>query len=113
MEHLDDVLDVRPDLVDGLLNILKAAENRNPHEFLGELLAQDEEAHGILTELAPGAYFLNEQVRTRLKYDGQSPRPLDPYPDYLEDDLLQSVINRGPVFRPTPIGEIPPTASPS
>ena len=101
-EHLDAVLKVRPDLVEGLLKILKEAKCRNPIEFIKELQAQDEEAYGILSELVPGAYFLNEQVRASLKYDGQSPRPFDPRPDYLEDNLLQSVIDRGPVYRPTP-----------
>lgn len=104
-ELLDTVLVSRPDLVGGLKNILKAAADRNPMEFMKELRAHDEVAYGILTELVPGAYFLNEQVRARLKYDGQSPRPIDPRADYLDDNLLQSVIDRGPVFRPTPTGQ--------
>ena len=101
-ELLDTVLESRPDLVEGLQKIFKAAAGINPEEFMNELRAQDEASYGILTELVAGAYFLNEQVRARLKYDGQSPRPIDPRADYLDDDLLQSVINRGPVFRPTP-----------
>ncbi|MDA0349840.1 MAG: hypothetical protein O3C43_14315 [Verrucomicrobia bacterium] len=102
---LDTVIESRPDLVKGLQAILKAAVGRNPVEFMNELRANDEAAYGILTELVPGAYFLNEQVRARLKYDGQSPRPIDPRADCLDDNLLQSVIDRGPVFRPTPTGQ--------
>lgn len=110
-EHLDSVLQFRPDLKDGLRNILVNAAGRNPHEFMDEIKTRDEASYEILTELVPGAYFLNEQVRARLSYDGQSPRPIDPRADYLDDDLLQSVIDRGPVFRPTPSVEDPPTTS--
>jgi len=94
----------------GLLKILKDAADKNPQEFMNELRTHDEASYGILTELVPGAYFLNEQVRERLKYDGQSPRPIDPHADYLDDNLLQSVIDRGPVFRPTPALDTPPTS---
>ena len=110
-ELLDTVLVSRPDLLEGLLKILKDAADRNPQEFMNELRVRDEVAYGILTELVPGAYFLNEQVRAQLKYDGQSPRPIDPHADYLDDDLLQRVIDRGPVFRPTPTIDSPPATS--
>ena len=106
-EHLDAVLEVRPDLADGLSKLLQMADGRNPQGFINELQVQDAEAYGILSELVPGAYFLNEQVQARLKYDGQSPRPFEPHPDYLEDGLLQSVVDRGAVYRPTPNKESP------
>jgi hypothetical protein len=69
------------------------------------LQTNDPAGFGILAELVPGAYFLNPEVRAGLKYHGQDPRPIDPRADYL--DLLQSVIDRGPIFRPTPAADAP------
>ncbi len=101
-EGLDQLLAVRPDLVAGLKRILQEAKGRSPADVVKELQAKDLAGFGVLAEAVPGAYFMNAQVRAALGYSGQSPRPIDPRPDYLDDGLLQSVINRGPVYRPTP-----------
>jgi hypothetical protein len=101
-EGLDQVLVVRPDLIEPLKKLLALARDRSSSEFLRDLQANDPGAFGVLAELIPGAYFLNPSVRARLNYDGQSARPIDPRADYLDDGLLQSVIDRGPVYRPTP-----------
>jgi hypothetical protein len=101
-EGLDQVLAVRPDLLDSLRSLLVRAKDRSPAEFIQEVQANDPAAFGVLAESVPGAYFLNPGVRTRLKYDGQSARPIDPRQDYLDEGLLQSVIDRGPIYRPTP-----------
>ena len=101
-EGLDQLLTVRPDLLNSLKGLLLRAKDRSPAEFLHELQASDPASFGVLAESVPGAYFLNSDVRAKLKYDGQSARPIDPREDYLEDDLLQSVIDRGPIYRPTP-----------
>ena len=60
------------------------------------------ELDGILTEVVTAAYFMNPDVRRALGYTGQGPTPLDPRVDYMEDGLLESVIKRGPIYRPTP-----------
>ena len=101
-EGLDKVLSFRPDLVAGLKKLLTAARGRAAAEFLAELQTKDPVSFGLLAELVPGAYFLNPEVRAKLGYHGQNPRPIDPRPDYLDDGLLQSVIDRGPIYRPTP-----------
>lgn len=106
-EGLDQLLVVRPDLLDPLKSLLLRATDRPPDDFLRELQANDPSAFGVLSELVPGAYFLNPDVRAKLKYDGQSGRPIDPREDYLDDGLLQSVIDRGPVYRPTPSTQHP------
>jgi hypothetical protein len=100
-EGLNQVLSFRSDLAAGLKQLLVSARGRPPAEVVADLRETDPAGFGILAELVPGAYFLNPQVRERLGYHGQGPRPFDPRPDYLEDDLLQSVIDRGPIYRPT------------
>ena len=53
-------------------------------------------------EAVTAAYFMNPDVRKAVGYTGQGPTPLDPRMDYMEDALLESVIKRGPIYRPTP-----------
>jgi hypothetical protein len=61
----------------------------------------------MLAVSVPGAYFLNPKIRAAFGYAGQEAVPIDPNapPDYLEGGLLDSVINRGPVYRPTDSGD--------
>ena len=99
---LDDVLSCRPELVAGLRNLLSFARGRVPTEFLSELRESDPAGFAILADIVPGAYFLNPGVRAKLGYGGQTARPIDTAADYLEDGLLQSVIDRGAIYRPTP-----------
>jgi hypothetical protein len=106
-EGLDQLLTVRPDLLDSLQSLLLRAKDRSSAEFLRELQTNDPVAFGVLAESVPGAYFLNSDVRAKLKYDGQSARPIDQREDYLDDGLLQSVIDRGPIYRATPLDTMP------
>jgi hypothetical protein len=99
---LDQVLAARPDLADGLERVLEAARGRDPVELIAELKGKDPAAFAVLAELVPAAYFMNPEVQRAIGYNGQRPKPMDPQPDYLEDGLLQSVIDRGPIYRPTP-----------
>jgi len=99
---MDYVLNCRPELLEGLRKLLEAARGRAPAEFMRELEKSDPAAFAILTDLVPGAYFLNPAVREKLGYGGQTAQPINPHPDYLDGGLLQSVIDRGPIFRPTP-----------
>ena len=101
-EGLDQVLTFRPDLAAGLKKILASAKGKPAVEFVAELQRQDSDGFGLLAELVSGAYFLNPQVRAKLGYHGQDPRPIDPHPDYLDDGLLQTVIYRGAIYRSTP-----------
>lgn len=99
---LDHVLNARPDLTPGLAELLAKARGCEAREVIGAWRANDPAAFGILTEIVPAAYFMNPQVRETIGYAGQSPRTIDPHPDYLDDGLLESVISRGPIYRPTP-----------
>ena len=99
---LDKVLEARPDLADGLHSVLDQARGREPAEFVAELRGSNPAAFGILAEVVAGAYFMNPLVRKAIGYSGQTPVAIDPHPDYLDNGLLESVIQRGPIYRPTP-----------
>ncbi len=99
---LDQVLTARPDLDAGLSDVLNQASGLDPAQFIADLQANDAAAFGVLAEIVPGAYFMNQEVRQAIGYAGQGPRTIDPRPDYMDDDLLASVIRRGPIYRPTP-----------
>jgi hypothetical protein len=101
-EGLDRVLAFRPDLADGLKRVIAAARACPAAQFVAQLAADDPAGFALLAEFVPGAYFLNPRVREALGYTGQTARPIDPRPDHLDDGLLQSVIDRGPIHRPTP-----------
>lgn len=101
---LDAVLRVRHDLFEPLTRVLDAAEGRDPQAEIKRLQAEDEEGFATLSTLVAGGYFLDDEVREALGYKGQQaiPIPERTTPDYEEDGLIQSVIDRGPIYRPTP-----------
>lgn len=101
-QWLDAVLAARPDIADGLRDVLDQARDRDPADVVADLRLNDPAAFGVLAEVVPGAYFMNPEVQQAIGYAGQGPRPIDPRPDYMEDGLLESVIRRGPIYRPTP-----------
>ena len=100
---LDAVLEVRPDVADGLVTLLEAARGADPDAEVTRLQAEDPDGFQLLTTVAAGGYFLDEGVREAIGYRGQEAVPiehLDP-PDYERDGLLASVVERGPIYRPT------------
>jgi hypothetical protein len=101
-QGLDQVLAAVPSLGVSLADVLVRAKDREPAEVVADLARTDPAAHGILTEVVTAAYFMNPDVRKAVGYAGQGPSPLDPRVDYMEDGLLESVIKRGPIYRPTP-----------
>jgi hypothetical protein len=102
-DGVDAVLNARPDLLDGLGNLLRQMDGQAPTAAVSSLRSANPEMFGLLGEIVAGAYFMNPQVRKAIGYQGQTPRPIAPDPDYLEDGLLESVIRRGPIYRPTPL----------
>ena len=101
-EGLDQVLAARPDLAEPLARILAASRGRAARDAVAEMRGSDPAAFGVLAEVVPGAYFMNAAVREALGYGGQEPRPLDPARDAMDPELLEPVVRRGPIYRPTP-----------
>ena len=89
---LDAVLEARPDLRAPL-------ERLDPEASLATLPERDPDGWAALTSAVVAAYYFNPEVRERIGYPGQQAIPLGP-PDH--EELLDSVVARGPVYRPTP-----------
>lgn len=102
-EFLDEVLAARPDLASPLDAALATVDGLSAQDALASL-RENADGWGVLTAVVPAAYFLNPAMRAAIGYPGLEARPIDPdaAPDYLEDGLLDSVVARGPVYRPTP-----------
>ncbi|HXQ84473.1 MAG TPA: hypothetical protein VN769_10445 [Xanthobacteraceae bacterium] len=101
---LDDVLKHRPDIRDDLLRALTAAQGREPRAGANDLLRKDAAAFNALGLAVSGAYYMSPRVRELLGYPGQESVSYDPYatPNYLTDGMLERVVARGPIYRPTP-----------
>jgi hypothetical protein len=96
---LDEVLAARGDLEQPLREIAAAARGKDPAAEVARLEAESPELFEALTTVVAGGYFLSPEVRDRLGYPGQQAKKLE---DDFDQELLQPVIDRGPIFRPTP-----------
>jgi hypothetical protein len=100
--YLDELLEARPDLAAPLETALEQVSGLAPGAAIARLRDTHPEGWGVLTAIVPGAYFLNPEIRAAIGYPGLEARPIGEDADYA--DLLDSVVARGPVFRPTPRG---------
>jgi hypothetical protein len=98
---LDEFLAARPELEEHLVRILDTATARNPVDVIRSLAEDSDGADfGVLSTVVPGAYYLDPAIRARLGYPGQEAVPIpEPSLDAADEELLQSVIDRGPIFR--------------
>lgn len=106
-EFIDEVLSLRDDLVPGFLAILDRATTAEPREFCEALRVDEPEAFSLLTFVIAGAYLLSPKARNWLHYKGQVGEPQDgsPQQEYGPGGLLDVVRARGPIYRPTPVGD--------
>lgn len=103
--QLDLVLASRPDLADGLRRALEAAgEADDPIAWVEQLATSDPPAHDALVTVVVAGYYLHPEVQRRLGYPGQVGEVVrvDPYPDFVDEGQLERVLERGPIYRPTP-----------
>ena len=96
---LDEVLRVRGDLEEPLAQLTSAAANKDPGAEVERLKSDEPELFEALTTAVAGGYFMSDDVRERLGYPGQQALELE---DDLDPALLQPVIDRGTIYRPTP-----------
>ena len=104
--QLDVVLASRPDLADDLRRALEAAGDDDPIAWAERLAASDPPAHEALVTVVVAGYYLHAAVQRRLGYPGQVGEVVraDSYPDYVHEGQLERVLERGPIYRPTPPG---------
>jgi hypothetical protein len=101
---LDMVLTSRPDLVHQLADVLDALHDVAPADVLGPWRAQNPAAFDVLSVVIVGGYLMSPEVGTALGYPGQQDKPVDTHDivTVINEGLLDPVIERGPIYRPTP-----------
>jgi hypothetical protein len=106
---MDRALRARPDLEPELLRVLDGGSEPDPGARLAQLRGDDPAALETLVLLVTGAYYMHPKVRKLIGYPGQKAAP--EYPDeaeyYLRDGLLDPVVARGSIYRPTPLSAGP------
>lgn len=96
---LDAVLEARPDLRTPLEGLATSTAGLSPAEAIAALPERDPAGWTALTSAVVAAYYFNPEVCERIGYQGQQALPLGPSD---HEELLGSVADRGPVYRPTP-----------
>jgi hypothetical protein len=103
--QLDLVLASRPDLAGALRRALEAAGDAgDPIAWVESLAVRDPSAHEALVTATVAGYYLHPTVQRRLGYPGQLGEVVrvDAYPDFISEGQLERVLERGPIYRPTP-----------
>lgn len=100
---VDRTLELRPELAEPTVLGLRLCQGKAPRQALDELSASHPASYEAIGYVTAAAYLMSEDVRRRLGYPGQERRQFDPdaTPEYVENGMLQSVIDRGPIYRPT------------
>ena len=101
----DRILGLRPDLRDDFMRGLKAAQGMAAADAAQKLNTDDPAALTAIGLVASGGYYMTPRVRELIGYKGQESRPEadpDATPEYVENGMLQQVIDRGTIFKPTP-----------
>lgn len=99
--QLDHVLRARPDLQPHLRRGWMACIGLSAEESVDLLPQLDPAAYDAVRIAVAGGYYMHEQVRALLGYTGQQPRQVrvDQIPEYVEEGLLERVLERGPLYR--------------
>ena len=103
-EGLDRVLRVRPDIEADLSRVLKVGAGQDTAEHIKDLQRDDPAGFEALAFAVTGAYYTDQRVRELIGYPGQlyAPERLQRDPIDASDPMLQRVVARGPIYRPTP-----------
>ena len=104
-ELLDRSLRARLDLAEACTRAVIGCADPPSPEALQQLADQDPDGFGALMVLVLGGYYMSADVRKLLHYSGQEALRIDigELPAYIEEALLDEVIDRGPIYRRTPL----------
>lgn len=103
-ELLDTVLLHRPELLEDICRGLRAIEGDISKGTVQSLYVSDAPAFDAISLAASAGYYMSEAVWKKLNYPGQENAPFDIESPrvYDEEGLLDNVLARGPIYRPTP-----------
>ncbi|MBB5152882.1 hypothetical protein [Saccharopolyspora phatthalungensis] len=98
---IEHALGARPDLADRFRASLAEAVDEPPAEAIETLHKNSPELFDAFSVLVAGAYLMSPEVRALIGYPGQENRPVanDEVKTYIH--LLERVVQRGPIYRPT------------
>ena len=103
-QWIDRVFAARPDMEATVREVL--GREGEPAGILASLRAGEPDRFSSFAFAVAGAYLINPRIRRDLGYPGPVPVKNPALPDeaeaYLEGGILDVVIARGPIFRPTP-----------
>lgn len=101
---VDRALGARPDLRPVVEQVLEL--DGEPQTVIDALQSDDPQVFGDFAFVVTGAYLINPRVRKLLGYPAGTPAKNPAMEDeaeaYLEDGILDVVIERGPIYRSTP-----------
>lgn len=105
--QLDVVLDSRPDLAPMLEAALTDADLSDVESFIATLAEENPAGYDAVILAIVAGYYMHPEVHRLIGYPGQVPKDVQRMGEheiYQEGlmDLAQKVIDRGPIYRPTP-----------
>jgi hypothetical protein len=104
---LERALAARRDSFDKVMDLvdeLAACAPQSLYERLRQLDETPGSGFDVLSSVLAGAYLLTPEVRRAIGYPGQAQRPprFDEAADQIMSGILEPMIRRGAIFRPTP-----------
>lgn len=99
--QLDRVVAARPDLLPDLTRAWAITSVGSAEAAVDSLQLLDAAAYDAVRIVVAGGYYIHPEVRELLGYTGQEPWVVrvDSIPEYVEEGLLERVIERGQIFR--------------
>lgn len=104
LDTLDQILGLRPDLRENFVRGLSASVGKDARDAANALNQSDGAALTAIGLVASAGYYMSPAIREKIGYPGQQSRPEadpDATPEYVSNGMLQKVIDRGPIFKPT------------
>jgi hypothetical protein len=106
-DRLRFVFHARPDLVDPVRRALATSAADDPAERLASLATDDPAALGALQLTIVSGYYTDGGVRELIGYPGQVALSIRSWevPQYVEEGLIDRVLERGPTWRDPATGQ--------
>lgn len=101
------VLNARPDLSAPLMAALRPELSGDPANRVETLATDEPDNLAALQLVIVGAYYTDKRVRELIGYNGQEAIEVKSWllPQYLEEGLIDKVLERGPVWRDPATGQ--------